>query len=56
MTSGGTSRKTRRHEALRWFQQQLGDRLLDAIVISTGASAYRDADGIAIRALALLGP
>jgi predicted AAA+ superfamily ATPase len=41
---------------LRWLREHLGDRLLDAVVLSTGASAYRDADGIAIVPLALLGP
>lgn len=41
---------------LRWMRDQLGVRLLDAMVISTGADAYRDADGIAVVPLALLGP
>lgn len=41
---------------LRWMRDQLGVRLLDAMVISTGSDAYRDADGIAVVPLALLGP
>lgn len=41
---------------LRWFANELGDDLLDAIVISTGPAAYRRADGIGVVPLALLGP
>jgi predicted AAA+ superfamily ATPase len=40
---------------LRWLGARLGDRLADAMVLSTGSHAYRDADGIAIVPLALLG-
>ena len=40
---------------LRWLGERLGDRLADAMVLSTGSHAYRDADGIAIVPLALLG-
>lgn len=41
---------------LRWLREQLGDRLLDAVVVSTGGTAYRRADGIAVVPAALLGP
>jgi predicted AAA+ superfamily ATPase len=41
---------------LQWLQQQLGEDLLDAIVISTGREAYRRKDGIAVVPAALLGP
>lgn len=40
---------------LRWLRDQLGDRFADAMVLSTGPSAYRDPDGVAIVPLALLG-
>lgn len=41
---------------LRWLREQVGDQLLDAVVITTGAEAYRRPDGIAVVPLALLGP
>ena len=41
---------------LTWLRRQLGDDLLDAAVITTGAEAYRRADGIAVVPLCLLGP
>lgn len=41
---------------LRWLSGVLGDDLLDALVINTGAAAYRRADGIAVVPAALLGP
>ncbi len=41
---------------LRWLAQQIGDDLLDAVVITTGPYAYRRPDGIAIVPAALLGP
>jgi uncharacterized protein len=40
---------------LLWLRQTLGDRLADAAVLTTGANAYRRADGIAVVPLALLG-
>lgn len=40
---------------LRWLRDRLGDRLLDAVVVSTGPEAYRRSDGIAVVPLALLG-
>lgn len=41
---------------LRWLQATIGDELLDAIVITTGESAYRRPDGIGVVPAALLGP
>ena len=42
---------------LRWLQEEIGDRLLDAVVITTGDYAYRRPDdGIAVIPAALLGP
>jgi uncharacterized protein len=41
---------------LRWLRNEIGDDLLDAIVVTTGADAYRTADGIAVVPAALLGP
>lgn len=41
---------------LRWLERQLGDDLLDRIVVTTGPEAYRRGDGIAVVPAALLGP
>jgi predicted AAA+ superfamily ATPase len=41
---------------LIWLKERLGDRLLEAMVISTGPRAYRRPDGIAVVPAALLGP
>lgn len=41
---------------LHWLSQRLGDDLLDAVVVTTGRSAYRRSDGIAVVPAALLGP
>jgi uncharacterized protein len=41
---------------LRWLREQLGDDLLDAVILTTGHEAYRRPDGIAVVPLALLGP
>jgi predicted AAA+ superfamily ATPase len=41
---------------LNWLAQQVGDELLDRVVVSTGQSAYRRRDGIAVVPAALLGP
>lgn len=41
---------------LRWLQETIDDELLDAIVITTGESAYRRPDGIGVVPAALLGP
>jgi predicted AAA+ superfamily ATPase len=41
---------------LRWLANEIGDELLDAVVITTGPAAYRRPDGIAVVPAALLGP
>ena len=41
---------------LAWLREAVREDLLDAIVITTGESAYRRADGIAVVPAALLGP
>lgn len=40
---------------LLWLRQQIGDDLLDAVVINTGPEGYRRKDGIAVVPAALLG-
>ncbi len=41
---------------LEWLRREVGDELLDAIVITTGKEAYRRADGIGVVPAGLLGP
>jgi len=41
---------------LRWLKAQLGDDLVDMVVVNTGEVAYRRPDGVAVVPLALLGP
>lgn len=41
---------------LHWLAGKIGDDLLDAVVINSGTTAYRRADGIAVIPAALLGP
>ena len=41
---------------LAWLRHQLGGDLLDALIVTTGAEAYRREDGIAVVPAALLGP
>ena len=41
---------------LRWLKSVVGDRLADAAVITTGTTAYRRPDGVAVIPLSLLGP
>ncbi len=41
---------------LRWLRDEIGDDLLDAVILTTGSDAYRDRDGFAVVPLALLGP
>ena len=41
---------------LVWLAGELGDELLDRLIITTGSEAYRRPDGIAVVPLALLGP
>ena len=40
---------------LVWLKEQIGDQLLDAIVIHTGPEAYRRRDGVGVVPAALLG-
>lgn len=40
---------------LAWLAGRIGDQLLDAVVVSTGAEAYRRHDGVAVVPAALLG-
>ncbi|WP_022930231.1 ATP-binding protein [Patulibacter americanus] len=41
---------------LVWLERQLGDQVLDRVIVTTGVEAYRRSDGIAVVPLALLGP
>jgi uncharacterized protein len=41
---------------LRWLKREIGDRLLDSVVVTSGPAAYRRPDGIAVVPAALLGP
>lgn len=41
---------------LHWLRDQLGDDVVDAVVITTGRYAYRRPDGIAVVPAGLLGP
>ncbi len=41
---------------LNWLRNQIGDRLADRPIITTGDYAYRQSDGVAVVPLALLGP
>jgi len=52
--SGEVSDVDVRH--LLWLKDRIGDDLLDAVVITTGPSAYRRRDGVAVIPAALLGP
>ena len=47
-------REDTRH--LRWLVEQMGPRVADAVLVTTGRYAYRDRDGIAVVPAALLGP
>jgi predicted AAA+ superfamily ATPase len=41
---------------LHWLADRIGDELLDALVVTSGTTAYRRGDGIAVVPAALLGP
>lgn len=41
---------------LHWLREKIGDRLIDAAVITTGPAAYRRSDGIGVIPLALIAP
>lgn len=40
---------------LKWLREQIPDRVVDLMVITTGTTAYRRPDGVAVVPLALLG-
>lgn len=41
---------------LLWLCEQIPDRVADLVVVTTGTTAYRRRDGVAVIPLALLGP
>ncbi len=41
---------------LHWLKREVGDRLREAVVVTTGAHAFRRTDGVCVVPLALLGP
>lgn len=41
---------------LLWLRDRLGEEMLDAMIVTTGADAYRRPDGIGVVPAALLGP
>lgn len=41
---------------LTWLEDEIGDRMVDRIIINTGPFAHRLPDGTAVIPLALLGP
>ncbi|MDR1214710.1 MAG: DUF4143 domain-containing protein [Propionibacteriaceae bacterium] len=41
---------------LVWLRDQMPDRVVDLVVVTTGKTAYRRSDGVAVVPLALLGP
>ncbi|MEJ7826301.1 MAG: DUF4143 domain-containing protein [Solirubrobacteraceae bacterium] len=52
----GATAHTAETKHLTWLTEELGDELLDAVLITTGPDAYRREDGIAVVPAALLGP
>lgn len=52
--SGTVDTKDVQH--LLWLRDQLGTRFLDGAILTTGTTAYRRKDGIAVIPLGLLGP
>ncbi|HSV38067.1 MAG TPA: DUF4143 domain-containing protein [Nocardioidaceae bacterium] len=52
--SESVSDKDVRH--LNWLHAQIGDRVADRVIVTTGKDAYRRPDGVAVVPLALLGP
>lgn len=52
--SGTIGDKDVRH--LNWLRDQLGERLVERVVIHAGQYAYRRPDGVAVVPLSLLGP
>ena len=54
--AGGASPRPGDTRHLLWLRERLGERLADAVVITTGRHAYRDEDDVAVVPAALLGP
>lgn len=52
--SGVVTDRDVRH--LTWLKEEIGDQLIDRVVLNTGPGAYRRSDGVAVVPLALLGP
>ena len=55
-SSSGASPRPGDTRHLLWLRERLGERLADAVVVTTGRHAYRDEDDIAVVPAALLGP
>ena len=55
-SSSGASPRPEDTRHLLWLRERLGERLADAVVITTGRHAYRDEDDVAVVPAALLGP
>ena len=51
---GAVGNRDVRH--LLWLRDEMGDDLLDAVVVTTGPHAYRRPDGVVVVPAALLGP
>lgn len=52
----GTAPSDRDVRHLRWIDERAGAGVVDSVVVTTGRTAYRRPDGIAVVPLALLGP
>ncbi|MDR1853221.1 MAG: DUF4143 domain-containing protein [Propionibacteriaceae bacterium] len=50
-----TSVRPKDVKSLNWLEEQMGDRMLDKVIVNTGSMAYRRPDGVAVVPLALLG-
>ena len=55
-SSSGASPRPGDTRHLLWLRERLGERLADAVVVTTGRHAYRDEDDVAVVPAALLGP
>ena len=55
-SSSGASPRLGDTRHLLWLRERLGERLADAVVVTTGRHAYRDEDDVAVVPAALLGP
>jgi predicted AAA+ superfamily ATPase len=42
--------------SLHWLKEKLGDDCVNLVIVTTGTTAYRRTDGVAVVPLALLGP